>query len=405
MLDKLAAINVNFLDRKINKKFFAGAAALIVLFSFFAFNTYTSYELKHSKLNQYKSANDFHSKRVNAKISESFEGISELNALEKRFGNYTLANLGIRTNVLESSALLVTKQVSELNIEQTQNESVLFNLEKVSIANDLLTLNENSFSTSLLFNETEYALTSPSKFNNLNFYLGFAFNSRLGLLNYHNPDYSKSFTAAIFKEHTNAAIKWVDQSLIMGVGGQVFGGVMLKNGISIEGGIAYSSISGSAAYRIEHNYIREIERLEWIVTGESDAVTVLTKDYVESVALDTISSMFSRNSFNLPLTLNYTFDLGRIKPFVSAGASVNIVANGNQNIYSSLQRRLAIIEESQGINQLNLQAGIGVDIEISNRFSARIKPSIDFGVWNKNPEYMNGDLRDLSIQTALYYKF
>jgi hypothetical protein len=107
----------------------------------------------------------------------------------------------------------------------------------------------------------------------------------------------------------------------------------------------------------------------------------------------------------LPLTLNYTFDLGRIKPFVSAGASVNIVANGNQNIYSSLQRRLAIIEESQGINQLNLQAGIGVDIEISNRFSARIKPSIDFGVWNKNPEYMNGDLRDLSIQTALYYKF
>ena len=107
----------------------------------------------------------------------------------------------------------------------------------------------------------------------------------------------------------------------------------------------------------------------------------------------------------MPLTLNYTFDLGRIKPFVSAGASVNIVASGNQNIYSSFQRKSAIIEESQGINQLNLQAGIGVDIEISNRFNARIKPSIDFGVWNKNPEYMNGNLRDLSIQTALYYKF
>ncbi|MDE0772747.1 MAG: hypothetical protein OSB25_11170 [Salibacteraceae bacterium] len=397
---------MSFLNRKINKKSFAGAAALVFLFSFFAFNTYTSYELKHSKLDQYKSANDFHSKRVNAKISESFEGISELNALEKRSRNYTLANLGIRTNVLESSALLVVEQVSDLNGEQTQNERVLFNLEKISIANDLVfMLNENSSGISLLFNETEYALTSPSKFNNLNFYVGLAFNSRLGLLNYNNPDYSKSFTAAVFKEHTNAAIKWVNQSLIMGVGGQVFGGVMLRNGISIEGGIAYSSISGSAAYRIEHNYIRETERLEWIVTGESNAETVLTKDYVESVAIDTISSTFSRSSFNLPLTLNYTFDLGRIKPFVSAGASVNIVASGNQNIYSSFQRKSAIIEESQGINQLNLQAGIGVDIEISNRFNARIKPSIDFGVWNKNPEYMNGNLRDLSIQTALYYKF
>lgn len=397
---------MSFLNRKINKKSFAGAAALVFLFSFFAFNTYTSYELKHSKLDQYKSANDFHSKRVNAKISESFEGISELNALEKRSRNYTLANLGIRTNVLESSALLVVEQVSDLNGEQTQNERVLFNLEKISIANDLVfMLNENSSGISLLFNETEYALTSPSKFNNLNFYVGLAFNSRLGLLNYNNPDYSKSFTAAVFKEHTNAAIKWVNQSLIMGVGGQVFGGVMLRNGISIEGGIAYSSISGSAAYRIEHNYIRETERLEWIVTGESNAETVLTKDYVESVAIDTISSTFSRSSFNLPLTLNYTFDLGRIKPFVSAGASVNIVASGNQNIYSSFQRKSAIIEESQGINQLNLQAGIGVDIEISNRFNARIKPSIDFGVWNTNPEYMNGNLRDLSIQTALYYKF
>lgn len=397
---------MSFLNRKINKKSFAGAAALVFLFSFFAFNTYTSYELKHSKLDQYKSANDFHSKRVNAKISESFEGISELNALEKRSRNYTLANLGIRTNVLESSALLVVEQVSDLNGEQTQNERVLFNLEKISIANDLVfMLNENSSGISLLFNETEYALTSPSKFNNLNFYVGLAFNSRLGLLNYNNPDYSKSSTAAVFKEHTNAAIKWVNQSLIIGVGGQVFGGVMLRNGISIEGGIAYSSISGSAAYRIEHNYIRETERLEWIVTGESNAETILTKDYVESVAIDTISSTFSRSSFNLPLTLNYTFDLGRIKPFVSAGASVNIVASGNQNIYSSFQRKSAIIEESQGINQLNLQAGIGVDIEISNRFNARIKPSIDFGVWNTNPEYMNGNLRDLSIQTALYYKF
>lgn len=397
---------MSFLNRKMNKKSFAGTAALVFLFSFFTFNTYTSYELKHSKLEEYKSANDFHSKRVNAKISESFEGISELNALENRSRNYTLANLGTRTNVLESSALLDIRQISDLNSVKTQNERVLFSLEKVSIVNDVVfTLKENRCGISLLSNETDYALASPSKFNNLNFYVGLTFNSRLGLSNYNNPDYSKSFTADVFREHTNAAIKWIDQSLIMGVGGQVFGGVMLKNGISIEVGVAYSSISGSASYRIEHNYIREIERLEWIVTGESDAETVLTKDYLESVALDTISSTFSRSSFNLPLTLNYTFDLGRIKPFVSAGASVNIVASGNQYIYSSFQERSSMLKESQGINQLNLQAGIGVDIEISNRFNARIKPSIDFGVWNKNPEYMNGNLRDLSIQTGLFYKF
>ena len=403
MVQKFNNNKVSLLNKKMNKKSFAGATALVFLFSFFAFNIYTGYELRHSKLDEYKSSNNFHAKRVNAKIAASFEGISELETLEKQSENYALANLNNRKAVAPSE---IVSSIAASNSESIQTERSFFNLEKALASNKIdFKIHEDFAEISISSDETEYALESNSKSKNLNFYLGLAFVPKLGILNYNNSSYSKNFTADIFKEHTSADVKWVDESLVIGFGGQVFGGVMFSNGISVEGGVAFSKIEGNAAYHFEHKYIREVERLEWVVTGEDEAEALVTKDYVESVALDTVSSTFSRSSFNLPLTLNYSFDLGRIKPFVSAGASVNVVTNGNQNIYSSFQRKSSILEETSGINQLNIQAGIGVDIEISNRFNARIKPAIDFGVWNKNPEYLNGNLRDLSIQTGLYYKF
>lgn len=394
---------MSLLNKKMNKKSFAGAVALVFLFSFFVFNIYTGYELRHSKLDEYKSSNNFHAKRVNAKIAASFEGISELKTLEKQSENYALASLNNRKAVAPSE---IVSSIAASNSESIQTERSFFYLEKALASNKIdFKIHEDFAEISISSDETKYALESNSKSKNLNFYLGLALVPKLGILNYNNSNYYKNFTADIFKEHTRSAVKWVDESLVIGFGGQVFGGVMFSNGISVEGGVAFSKIRGNAAYHFEHKYIREVERLEWVVTGEDEAEALVKKDYVESVALDTVSSTFSRSSFNLPLTLNYSFDLGRIKPFVSASAIVNVVTNGNQNIYSSFQRKSSILEETLGINQLNIQAGIGVDIEISNRFNARIKPAIDFGVWNKNPEYLNGNLRDLSIQTGLYYKF
>ncbi|MDC1204557.1 outer membrane beta-barrel protein [Salibacteraceae bacterium] len=402
---------MSFTNKNINEKSFAGIVALMFLLSFFAFNSYTGYEVKHSKIDRYKYLNNYHSKRVNAKIATSFKGLSELKSFEKQSENYHLdysVRMAKRNFAQDIPAKDYSSNVQPLiSSVAPRSESADFELEKMPYARNIdFILNPvETFGLMPTRDEVEYALDQKSKFKQVNFYLGLAVNSKFGVSNYHNANYAEQFTAGIFKDYVSSSVKMMDESIAIGYGGQVFGGVNLNNGISIEGGVAILKISGNSVYNIEHSYIREVERTEWIVTGENDYEAIVATDFVESNAFDTVSSSFSRNVIQVPLNVNYSFDFGRVKPFVTAGVNVLFTSKGSQNMYSSFQDKSVVTNDLKGLNQLNLQAGVGVDIEISSRFNARIKPTLDVGVWNENPVYMNGNLRDFSIQTGLYYKF
>lgn len=392
------------LNRNMTKKTFTAASVAVFVLSFFTFNAYVLYDVKYSKLSQYKRLNEYHAKRVNSKIANSFGAISELSSFENQAENFS-------NKYIQKNQLPLNKSIIERQDENNSNEDQLIaiNFDKLTpeIVEELMlpNLNENLIFTSSISSSEDYALESIPTVGKLNFYVGASFSGKIGLEDYTNSRFSQSYTTDVFKEHISSEVISEEKSMVLGYGGQAFTGVEFANGLSIESGVSIVKMKGSSVYSFEHKYIREIERLEWVVTGEDDAEEVLSKDYVETTAIDTVLSVFSRNITQVPLVINYTLDFGRIKPFASAGISASIVTSGHQTNSSSFQNKSNVTVESSAINQVNFNVGIGVDIEITKNILARVKPSFEMGLWNKNPEYLNGNLKDLSIQTGVYYKF
>ncbi len=396
-------------DKNMSSNAFAVSIASLFIASFIAFNWYVRYEVSGSKAAKYLANNEIRTKRVDARIADSYAGISERNFARQAFDNYAFESFEVDANLLEEDLNVLNKGTLadfQPTVAGASHEVLIPSRGNLQV-NNVSFMEPRPFVNSSIVEtgNVEYALANDLNLKKFNYYVGLGFQPAFGVSNYYNRNFAQEFTSETFTTHINSELVSENKSLVWGVGGNVYAGVQFKNGISLEMGVAYNEMSGTARYAVEHIYEKEIQRLEWIVSGEDDVQAFYSSDFVQETDMDTISTVVSRSVLSVPLHLNYSLDLGKVSPFVSIGSSLNFTSNGEQNMHSTFQKKNVLIAESKGLSQINLSVGAGVDVALTSTISARIKPAYEFGLWSNNPTYFEGHLDNLNLHTGLLYRF
>ena len=391
-----------------SEKTFAASVLAMFLLSFIGFSAYLSYEVKHSKVALYKARNKSHSYKVRARIVNSYEGIAELNKMRTEESNTKALMLPNYKVLAQENQLLASAQIEDL-LSIAASNSVLISSEPEiaeSAVQNIVKIQPSAINLFVEKNRDELAQPKIDYVNDkaLYWYLGGGIAAVVGVKNYFNTENTFDYTTQHFADHKKTEVLYEQQQLVKGFNVSAFAGVQLSNNISLELGVGYQEITGASKYAVEHSYIKEFQRLEWVVTGEDDAKAVSISDYVETVSNDTITGNFNRQMVIVPLNVNYAVQVGKFKPFVSVGANLNLTASGSNTKYSSMQDLVATYSESTGLNQISATIGLGADYDINSNLSLRIKPSYEVGLWNRNPSYFKGNVQNLSLQTGLIYK-
>ncbi len=392
-------------ENKVTKRRFT--ALLVVIFSstFLALGSYLSYQVRGTKVELFKLRNAKHSVKVRARIVNSYEGISELNEAKYAFDNYGLIRKNQPSELVYGNAIEhKTIASSQPNTDQFREQVLSPNQGTIQMKPIGLSSIQNSIGlakeTLLSNNKAFDYVQTPSKL-----YAGIWAAPVFGLKNYYNANSLKAYSTELFANYIGSDLLEYKESMVIGMGVAAYGGYALNNQLSFEAGVSFTNLSGDAKYNYAHTFKEKIEFVEWIVSGEDEALTIASNDYVQKTVSDTIRSTFNVNALAVPVNVVYSIGQGRLRPFAALGVTFNYILGGERNLNSSLQNQEIIFEEQNGLSQVSASIGVGLDYKISTNLNLRIKPNYEAGLWNNHSTFANGNQHALSVQTGLLYNF
>lgn len=418
----------------ISKGRFTLGVVLVFLLSFGFINWYFDYHLKASKEAWYVEVFDQLLQNSISRDSLIDSEVSALHVSDLDISTQKLAKSKSIEQPADTPMLLAMVDDAGIGVKNENEESDLVNDEvnvlptaqATNYKNDVLattvsdagwqkmtrkrfnslSIDDNDELSTRSVDFDEYVLERKRSLKRLNWYVGGGVHfEKISEGLYRDADLLQLTTGA-FEQYVGSTVNDRSSLWFSGGGAMVFGGVQLNPNWSIQSGLSLNNIWGEKSLAVVHSYIKKLDRIEWIATGETDQLKpVKSNDYTHLVSNDTITVSFIRQSVHLPLIATYQFDGVKWRPFVSAGASLSFLYSAYESQKSTLLKKGVIKKSAPTFSQLSAHIGAGLDYKLAANWAARTHVNYDHGIANFEPGVKGATYNSLSLNLGAYYKF
>lgn len=254
--------------------------------------------------------------------------------------------------------------------------------------------------------EANYSLESK-------FYLGMAFIPQLSENN-HNTFFQNAYSKSGL-EGTNYIANQSDilqASISNSLAFQGIFGMKLGKHLELETGVYFSKLKGSilSTYNVEQQ-LTTVDVVQFPVPSRNGAgfsmVTSTEESTVSNYNLDTLSTVYSVKTIEIPLLLRFVGESGRLTYFVSSGVSTLVHSQATVNSRSYIYNDIDY-SETYTTNQspdLNLMVGAGLGYQLGKSFQVRIEPQFRRGVFTSKYSIQNTNRQSFGLSTGMLYQF
>ena len=244
-------------------------------------------------------------------------------------------------------------------------------------------------------------------------YIGASFIPQLSQ-NQHNKFFENAYTSS----ETEGANYIADESDVIrsvvsnSIAFQGAVGFKLSNHIELESGLYFSKINGNilSTYNVEQQ-LTTVNIVEFPVPARNGngftMITTSEESTVSNYDVDTLSTFYSVQTFELPVTVRYVGKLGKWSYFLSTGVSTVIHSE------STVQSRSYLYNDINYENKystfkapdINFVVGAGLGYQIGNGFELRLEPLFRRGLYTNENSVQNQNRQVFGLNSGFIYSF